>query len=223
MPILKRLDLFWNHAKCNRKWKLQVYNAVIISKLTYGLENIEGTEAALKLLDTFQLKGLRKILGLNTTFVNRESTNAKVFQLANEAAGVENNTPPKIIPVTQFLRDKKLRLLGHVYRRERTHPMQQASFDTRDGWPKRIEQRRAGRPRINWIQKNIEEAWSMIYRDKHKGECLAVPPFEAHNEEHRKTLSARATNYLPPFCCTVKESNAFRWNLSTNVLDADNE
>ena len=103
--------------------------------------------------------------------MDRNNTNQKVLELANQAAGVEPNEPPKIIPVSQFLRDKKLRLLGHVYRRERSHPLQQVSFDTIDGWPKRIEMRRAGRPRANWIHKNITEAWDLIYRNKHKGEC----------------------------------------------------
>ena len=75
MGVLRRLDLFWRAANCSKKWKLQVYNAVIVTKLLYGLENIEGTEATHKLLDTFQLKGLRKILRKNITFIDRENTN----------------------------------------------------------------------------------------------------------------------------------------------------
>ena len=62
-PALKKLELFWSKASCNPKWKLQVYNAVVISRLLYGLENIDGTEAVNNMLDTFQLKGLRKYWG----------------------------------------------------------------------------------------------------------------------------------------------------------------
>ena len=60
MVTLKKLDIFWLKTNCSQKWKLLVYNAVVISKLLYGLETLEPTESAGKLLNTFQLKGLRK-------------------------------------------------------------------------------------------------------------------------------------------------------------------
>ena len=39
----KRLDLFWLHSTCSTEQKLQVYNAVITSKLLYGLETAQLT------------------------------------------------------------------------------------------------------------------------------------------------------------------------------------
>ena len=60
MAILKKLDIFWIKTHCSKKWKLLVFNAVITSKVLYGLETLEPTEAAGRLLNTFQLKGLRK-------------------------------------------------------------------------------------------------------------------------------------------------------------------
>ena len=50
MAVLKKLDIFWLRANCNKKWNLLVYSSVIVSKLLYGLES-------LSLLNTFQLKG----------------------------------------------------------------------------------------------------------------------------------------------------------------------
>ena len=40
MPVLKSLDIFWNKANYT-KWKLLVFNAVITSRVLYGLESLE--------------------------------------------------------------------------------------------------------------------------------------------------------------------------------------
>ena len=66
------------------RWKLIIFDAVIKSKLMYGLESAQLNDSLKNKLDVFQLKGLRKILGLTTTFINRENTNALVYQKANE-------------------------------------------------------------------------------------------------------------------------------------------
>ena len=79
MAILERLNLFWLKTKCYKKWKLLVHDAVITSKLFYGLETLEPTIAAANLLNVFQLEGLRKTLNLHTTFVQRRNTNEYVY------------------------------------------------------------------------------------------------------------------------------------------------
>ena len=38
LSTLKTLELFWGQANCTTKWEIQVFNAVILSKLLYGLE-----------------------------------------------------------------------------------------------------------------------------------------------------------------------------------------
>ena len=45
IPTLKSLDVFWKNAKCDLKWKIGVFNAVIVSKLVYGLETLNFTES----------------------------------------------------------------------------------------------------------------------------------------------------------------------------------
>ena len=59
----------------NKLRKLRVFNAVVTSKVLYGLETLEPTCSAGNLLDTFQLKGLRKNLRLHTTFVRGAKRN----------------------------------------------------------------------------------------------------------------------------------------------------
>ena len=74
MATWKKLNIFWKKTNCPPKCLLIVYDAVIRSKLVYGLDCIKIPEDALNNLNAFQLKGLRKILNMNTTFVNRENT-----------------------------------------------------------------------------------------------------------------------------------------------------
>lgn len=75
MPVWSSLKLFWLHGNSSIKAKLLVWNAVIRSKLLYGLIGSWITEATRRFLQTFQLRGLRRILQLPTTFVNRAYTN----------------------------------------------------------------------------------------------------------------------------------------------------
>jgi hypothetical protein len=65
MPVLKKLDTLWNKAQCNKKWKIQILNAVIMSRLTYGLETIEPTEGALTTLTPSTSRGSENIANEN--------------------------------------------------------------------------------------------------------------------------------------------------------------
>ena len=58
---------------------------MIITKLTYGLETLQFTEYVGNKLNTFQMKGLRKILKIPPTHINKTWTNQKVFDTASEA------------------------------------------------------------------------------------------------------------------------------------------
>ena len=125
MVVLKKLDVFWLKSQCSKQiWKLLVYNAVITSKVLYGLETLEPTESASRLLNTFQLRGLRKNLRLHTTYIQRQNTNESVYRRANEIAN------GAIKPLTEILAERKMRLLGHVLRREWQHPLHQSTFST---------------------------------------------------------------------------------------------
>ena len=62
MITMKMMHTFWNHSNCSVRFKLTVLQAVLYSKVLFGLESAELTATALASLDVFQLKGLRKIL-----------------------------------------------------------------------------------------------------------------------------------------------------------------
>ena len=59
-PIARKLQYFWTKAECSKKWKLNNYNAVIVSKLLYCLEPLQSTETQGKQLDAFSKEDLDK-------------------------------------------------------------------------------------------------------------------------------------------------------------------
>ena len=57
---VRRLDLLWGKPRASIKWKIRVYDAVIVTKLMYGLTSIPLSRADANKLDAFQMRGLRK-------------------------------------------------------------------------------------------------------------------------------------------------------------------
>ena len=55
-PVVISLDVLWKKTNCSIAWKLFIFQAVVISKLLYGLETLIATEATLHKLNTFQMK-----------------------------------------------------------------------------------------------------------------------------------------------------------------------
>ena len=68
---------------------MEVYDAVIKAKLLYGMESLQMRTTSKRRSDIFQLKGLRKILRMKTTYGNRNNTNEKVIQTANDKLALE--------------------------------------------------------------------------------------------------------------------------------------
>ena len=63
---------------------MQIYNAIIIAQLTYGLSTIQLTESLLNRLDVFQIRGLRYILGIEHAYYSGIS-NEEVYERVNIA------------------------------------------------------------------------------------------------------------------------------------------
>ncbi len=60
MATLKKLDIFWLHSNCPARIKIITLDAVIRSKLLYGMESAKLGETELKRLDNIHLKAMRK-------------------------------------------------------------------------------------------------------------------------------------------------------------------
>eukprot|EP00973_Karenia_brevis_P041456 5736056-Karenia_brevis.AAC.1 len=81
--IWRKLDLLWKGTNNSTKEKLNIYNAVVRSKVAYSLETAGLHKGHRAKLNAFQHKGIRMILGIEPTFLNREMTNQKVLDIAN--------------------------------------------------------------------------------------------------------------------------------------------
>ena len=200
--------------------RLNKNNAVVVSKFIYGLETLEPTEGVANMLNTTQLKGLRKILNMKTTFVDRTNTNEVVHKKAQDVLRTKNQAKPRekqkpeewltrqVRPVTQVLEEKKLHLLGHIIRRPFTHPLQAVTFDSGStspyGRPLIIKtcqgKRRQGRPRLHWTEENMAKAWKYINEDPNAGvpENLAAMEYDNGKQEMNVIIAKRAQQYLPP-------------------------
>ena len=96
IPVLKKLDISWLKFQCSGNWKLIVYNAVITTKVLYGLEMLETTKAT--------ANRLRKILRLQTTFIQRHNTDKFVYKRANQEINAPTNGPNRRVkPLTEIL------------------------------------------------------------------------------------------------------------------------
>ena len=82
LETCRKLNIFFKKANCRKNWKMQVYNAVIVSKLTYGLETMYLNDSLLKRLDAFHIRGLRHILGIQHSYWSRVK-NEEIIEKAN--------------------------------------------------------------------------------------------------------------------------------------------
>ena len=49
----EQLKTFWREGKISRKWSVLMYNAIVVTKLMYGLEALPLNDTSLKKLDAF--------------------------------------------------------------------------------------------------------------------------------------------------------------------------
>ena len=164
MTTLKQLDKFWRHSSCPESFKIIVQDAVIRTKVLYGMESAELKKSDMDKLNVFQLKGLRKILKMETTFVNRENTNQKVFAAINNAVNRTSRTPrAEIKPFAQMHKEQKLKMYKHILNAKEDDPIRTTTINpqTLRSWTPGV--RRSGRPKQHqWAEHAAKEFWAEI-------------------------------------------------------------
>ena len=128
MVVLNSLQQFWKNPSCPTKFKLLVHDAVIRSKLIYGLDSLCLTAADVSRLNTFQLKGLRKILNMKTTFVDRSNTNNTVLAAASQVRNPKRLPNKDFTPYGQLILNTQQKLLTHIARAPESDPMRPVSY-----------------------------------------------------------------------------------------------
>ena len=70
-----KLNPCWKATRASKKWIACDLMVRSQRQLLYGLETIHLTQALSKSLDAFQIRNLRKILGRQSAFIDRQYTN----------------------------------------------------------------------------------------------------------------------------------------------------
>ena len=194
----RKLSPFWNKSNIPKRIKLTIYDALIRSKLVYGMESLYFTQDVKSKVDAFQLKGLRRILNLPPTHIDRANTNTKIFELANVELNRGRKGPPRQIQQTSaYLESKALSLLTHIIRLPQEDPLRQVTF-TRDTLPNIYNKRRPGRPRAHWTIENCRLAFHKL-----RDEQIPCPniihqdeDYDHKNPQHGVCLQHAAAQYL---------------------------
>ncbi len=140
LQSFKLLSTVWKHVAIPLKRKIELFNSIVVSRLTYATASVWLLKADLRRLDGFYCSCLRRILRIPAPYVSRVS-NARVLQ----QSGCQQ------LSVT--IREAQLALLDKVLHDPSLDVLRGASFHGRTLLPETAAWvRKRGRPRQNWIE-----------------------------------------------------------------------
>ena len=200
LATCQKLKIFWRKTNASIAWKIQVYNAVIISQLVYGLNTLNITPAIKARLDAFHMRGLRYILNIDHSYyshVTNEEVINKMNLALNEAdvtmsweqfrmdKELNNEHYKSTKLVGDIILDRQMTLLGHVLRLPTSHIMRQVSCNENLRRPHQIY-KRTGYPRYNWVTDNLQRAHTLFTDNEGQ--------FDDKNPAHVNDILSAATN-----------------------------
>ena len=98
-----------------------LYNALTKARALYSLESLQLTQGQLAKLNTFQLRGLRQILHMKTTFVQRSNTNRRVL----ERATAMTKGKKRVLLFSEELAKSKVKWLRNLLSLPQSAPQQE--------------------------------------------------------------------------------------------------
>ena len=136
----------WKHCRLSQKRKIEIFNSLVVSKLTYGLVTSWLSTAERRRVDGFQNRCLRITMNITPAYVSRVS-NKDVLTQAQQT------------PVSARVLEQQLLLFGKVSRLPDGNPMRDATFcpgSLRSSCDRYV--RRVGRPRLEWASELYKHA-----------------------------------------------------------------
>ena len=212
---------------------MQAFNAILRTKLLYGIEPAVLTEAQPKRLDVFQLKGLRKILKMKIILIERANTNAQVIRTANEKAGYVKEEQ-KIKLFREHYKDARtkrgLRILGR-------RPSDPVRFTTirQDRQSTRFHNfpnKRVGGPKQKWPYIVVRDWWENIKDGTAEQTLRGKTMDKKENTENNDRILQHVIAHLPdqgraerqsrrtPAVAPLRSTRSSRSNRSPLVLNA---
>ena len=197
------MALFWKKGPCTRRFKLTVYHAILRSKLLYSLDSLQVNDNLITKINAFHLKGIRQIMRIKTTYIDRTQTNEEVLRRANEEMqrpikrpiggdGTSGEKKKKqkakkggkpITCLGKYLQDLQVRLLTHIINSPDGTPLKSATFKGRSLKPNFPKTRRAGRPKRKWAEGIMEKIW-----DEYRHGIKPPKAFDITNKRHRMKI-----------------------------------
>ena len=142
---LNKLDLFWKKAPVSTTWELRAHDAAIASKLLYGLESTSLVDAEDERRDAFQMKALRKMLGISHPYHSHVS-NVTVME-ANLRIRLRGRGT--IIIRFEQLISRRIKFMAHLMRAGEDDLTKTCTMN-HNGIRASAGHKRRGRPRITW-------------------------------------------------------------------------
>ena len=130
------------------KWKLRVLDAVIHSKILYGMETLVISQSDYDKNDAFRVRIFRKILNIKHSFWSHV-TNETVMNTANTKAQQNIDKTIEITPLSFKLKQRIVQCIGHIIRRDPiTDQMRAISIDEDGNRISAPKQWRSGGPKL---------------------------------------------------------------------------
>ena len=161
---VRRLDLPWGRSRASIKWKIKVYDAVIVAKLMYGLTSIPLSKVDTNKIDAFQMRGPRKILEIKHPYWSRIS-NKKLLEMANDKLGNEQDKSC-LTKLSSRLIERQIALFAHTIKFEDQDLLKIIAIDEA-GNRVRSDFRRTGRPRTKWYDATKNHAIKKFIKEGH--------------------------------------------------------
>ena len=169
--------------------RVTIYDALVCTKFSYGMHVLPLRDNILRKLDTFHYKGLRQLLKVPSTYIDRAYTNTSLLQQAEEISG------KTVTPASQRIIERSIKELGVIYRLPKDDARRQATL-TNECAANLPQTYRVGKPRIHWTLITMQRAWKehdMHTRLRHGGAAAPIE-FDRKNAEHAQIIEAAALN-----------------------------
>jgi hypothetical protein len=191
MHILKKLHIFWRNSNCPTKFKLLALDAVIRSKLLYGLESAVLSPAELRRIDVFQRKGIRKILRWKTTYVERNNSNSRLLEEANKQLQ-EEGKKKKITTFAEAHRVARIKRLAKIIRSPQNDIIRNTTM-TANWNPIDYPNKRVGGPKKKWVVEALSEFWQLMQKTDME---IKHTPLDTTLPETRTRMTLAAENLV---------------------------
>ena len=128
----------------------------------YGLETAHLRKPERERLDAFQRRGIRNILQVKHTCINRRNKNEKIYEWANAAIKEVRDDGKKIILLSDYFKERRTILRLRILNQECDSLITNITINLETLKQPTRNLRKPHRPRDEWTNKAIEDYWENI-------------------------------------------------------------